>query len=55
MLALTIYVFLFLKRYEKRLKAAKLSEDKVDASSVQEKPTVLFKPSFKQIDPVDVY
>ena len=56
MLALTIYVFFFLKRYEKKLKAARiLSEDKADTSEKTEKPTVLFKPSFKKIDPVDVY
>ena len=56
MLALTIYVFFFLKRYEKKLKAARiLSEDKADTSEKTEKPTVLFRPSFKKIDPVDVY
>ena len=56
MLVLTIYVFFFLKRYEKKLKAARiLSEDKADTSEKTEKPTVLFKPSFKKIDPVDVY
>ena len=56
MLVLTIYVFFFLKRYEKKLKAARiLSEDKADTSEKTEKPTVLFRPSFKKIDPVDVY
>ena len=56
MLALTMYVFFFLKRYEKKLKAARiLSEDKGDTSEKTEKPTVLFRPSFKKIDPVDVY
>ena len=56
MLALTMYVFFFLKRYEKKLKAARiLSEDKADTSEKTEKPTVLFRPSFKKIDPVDVY
>ena len=54
MLALTIYVFFFLKRYEKSLKATKLSEDQADTLA-NEKPTVLFKPRFKKTDPVDVY
>ena len=54
MLALTIYVFFFLKRYEKSLKATKLSEDQADTLAT-EKPTVLFKPRFKKKDPVDVY
>ena len=44
MSAPTIHVFLYLKRYEKRLKAAKISEDKVNTFLAQEKPTVLVKP-----------
>ena len=52
MLVLTFYVFFFLKRYEKSLKATKLSEDQADTLAT-EKPTVIFKPSFKKIDPID--
>ena len=60
MLTLTLYVFFFLKRYEKKLKAAKLVQDQADGGAINTtiatitKP-VIFKPSFKKIDPVEIY